>query len=301
MKIDKQKPRAFFLVGALFLIFLLLTISFGYETFRSTEPLSLENQYTKHVAFVSTDRGSHYWQLIERSVRSEAVMNGIYLESVGSMNVDIDEALLALDRMIATDVDGIIMQGIAGEEANQLVFKAKEMGIPVVTVHSDMPLSQRHAFIGANHFTEGEELGYKIEEQSQGEAFIGIITGSMELVDQQERLAGLQQVFADNERMHVVDIIEATHTEFAATQATYSLMRDNPQLTTLISLSELNGNGMIQGVQESMNASQPAMYVFDYLEREEFTIKGEVPEQLGKAAMEELLLILEGEKGVGLK
>ncbi|MFS0785210.1 substrate-binding domain-containing protein [Shouchella sp. 1P09AA] len=288
---------SFVSLSVILLICMALTLFFGYQSFHVGEEIEVKPNYSKHVAFIALDRGNEFWQLVEQSARAEAEQAGIYLDGVGPMIHDMEEGLLALERMIATGVDGIIMQGLEGEKANVLVDQAIERGISVVFVHSDQEDSRRNRFVGNDQYEEGKKIGEMLKAERTGDEEIGIVMGSIELIDQQERLAGLKKVIEKEEHINIVAMVETTHTEFSATQKTYEMLRENPTITTLISLSELNGSGMLQGANEEVSESALTMFLFDYQEREALNsfvyTQYTSPEELGVLSVRAWLDIIE--------
>jgi len=288
---------SFVTLSVILIIFMALTLFFGYQSFHVGEEMEVKPNYSKHVAFIALDRGNEFWQLVEQNARAEAEQAGIYLDGVGPMIYDMEEGLLALERMIATGVDGIIMQGLGGEKADVLVNQAIERGIPVVFVHSDQEDSRRNRFVGNNQYEEGMRIGELLKAKGTGKEEIGVVMSSIELIDQQERLAGLEKIFEKEEYINIVAMVETTHTEFSATQKTYEMLRENPTITALISLSELNGSGMLQGANEEVSESALTMVLFDYQEREALDsfvyTQYTSPEELGVSSVRAWVDIIE--------
>ena len=67
---------------------------------------------------------------------------------------------------ISSKVDGIILEGDDSEETKELIRKAEDAGVPVVTILSDCEGSERKSFIGLNQYTLGTEYGNTLTEIS---------------------------------------------------------------------------------------------------------------------------------------
>ena len=63
-------------------------------------------------------------------------------------------------------MDGIILEGDDSEETKELIRKAEDAGVPVVTILSDCEGSERKSFIGLNQYTLGTEYGNTLTEIS---------------------------------------------------------------------------------------------------------------------------------------
>ena len=65
---------------------------------------------------------------------------------------------------IASKVDGIILEPNREEAVTELINKADQEGIPVITVLKDEPLSGRKSFVGINRYNQGQAYGEQILE-----------------------------------------------------------------------------------------------------------------------------------------
>ncbi|MUK87721.1 substrate-binding domain-containing protein [Ornithinibacillus sp. L9] len=294
-----------YLIGViLFLISFIGMIYFGYKTFYiEAENNMAPQEYTYHFALIAEESANDYWRLIEQGAKEAAKEHDIYLEYVAPQKADNDEMLKLLDRMISAQVDGIITQGIEGDRFIDIVHKATERGIPVVTVDTDIKSSERKAYVGTDNFYAGQLLGNAIIDHTSGEQYVGVVTGRFDAVNQQERLEGLKDVIKDHPRIQIVSIKESNITEVGATQATYSMLKEYPSITALVGTSALDGFGMVEGLREIAPNKDLYMVAFDVLpetlqlilqERIDGTIS-QAPKEMGYSSVEVMLDLQTGD------
>ncbi|MBP1949786.1 sugar-binding protein [Virgibacillus litoralis] len=253
------------LSGVLFVISFVGMLIYGYKAFYIEAEKVESDDYTYHFALIAEEIENDYWRLIEEGAKDAALENNIYLEYMAPQKADNDELLKLLDRMISAKVDGILTQGVEGDRFVDLVHKAIERGIPIITVDTDVKSSERNVYVGTDNFYAGQLAGKTIIENTTGEQYVGIITGRFDAINQQERLEGLKQAFKAEERIHIVDIKESNITEVGATQATYSLLKNYPSITALVGTSALDGIGMVQGINEIASRKDIYITAFDVL------------------------------------
>ncbi len=293
-----------YLYGAAILLFLTSFIGmliYGYKTFYIEKELAASEEYRYHFALIAEETDNEYWRLIEEGARKEAAKQNVYLEYVAPQRADNDELLKLFDRMIAAKVDGIIVQGIEGRRFVDLVHKATERRIPVVTVDTDVKSSERKAYVGTDNHHAGELAGKSILENTEGEQFVGIVTGRFDAINQQERIAGLKHILEGNPRIQIVGVKESGITEIGATQATYSLLKEYPQITALVGTSALDGIGMVEGLEEIAPDKDVYITAFDLIPEtldaiEEGKIQATIaqfPEEMGKESVTSLLRLQE--------
>lgn len=275
-------------------------IYYGYKTFYfDKEPVGTSN-YTHHYVLISEEMGNDYWALIEDGAQQVATKNsGIYLDSIAPEKADNDQLLRLLDRTISMGVDGIITQGVEGERFIELVRKGIERGIPILTIDSDVQESDRRAYIGTDNFYAGQLAAQTIIEHTTGTQFVGIVTGRVDSINQRERLAGLKDGIQSSDRIEIVGSRDSKITRIGAAQATYSLLKEYPEITTLVGTSALDGIGIVDGLDEIAPNKEVYITAFDVLP-ETLTLidKGKIgatisqqPEEMGRRAMEVMLQI----------
>ena len=123
-------------------------------------------EYPRLYAFIAEDPDSQLSNRIYKEISEYAKENGCYVEMTGE---NLSTTYSKSDRIniaISSKVDGIILEGDNSEETIELIQKAEDAGIPVVTVLSDCEGSARKSFIGLNQYTLGTEYGSTLTEIS---------------------------------------------------------------------------------------------------------------------------------------
>ena len=121
-------------------------------------------EYTRLYAYIAEDPDSKLSKKIYKAFCEYARDNGCYVEMTGqNLSTNYSKA----DRIniaISSKVDGIILEGDNSEETRELIDKAWDNGIPVVTVLSDNKDSKRISFVGLNDYSVGAEYGKALAE-----------------------------------------------------------------------------------------------------------------------------------------
>lgn len=262
---NKTKLLLYTISGVLFMTSILAMLIYGYKTFY-IETDSIESKdYKYHFALIAEETDNDYWQLIEEGARKSAAENDIYLEYLAPQKADNAELMELLDRMISSKVDGIIIQGIEGDRFVDLVHKGNERHLPIITIDTDMKSSERKAYVGTDNFYAGQLAGKTVIENTTGDQYVGIVTGRLEAVNQQQRIDGFKQAIKDHPRIQLTSIRESNITEIGAAQATYALLKEYPQITALVGTSALDGIGMVEGMHEIAPNKNVYITAFDIL------------------------------------
>ncbi|WP_246202507.1 sugar-binding protein [Virgibacillus doumboii] len=253
------------LSGVIFCICFIGMLIYGYKTFFIETEKVESRDYTYHFALIAEEADNEYWRLIEEGAEKVAAKHDIYLEYLAPTRANNDKLLKLLDRMISAKVDGIIVQGVQGERFVDLVHKAVERGIPIVTVDTDVPASERKAYVGTDNFEAGKLAGKTVIENTTGEKYVGIVTGRYNAINQQQRLEGFKEAIKGISRIHIVDTEESNITSIGAAQATYSLLKQHPSINMFLGTSALDGIGIVDGIQEIAPNEAFTIISFDLL------------------------------------
>ncbi|MEC2346439.1 substrate-binding domain-containing protein, partial [Paenibacillus barengoltzii] len=121
------------------------------------QPASGEPRY--HIVLIEQERYHPYWEMVEKGAAEAAEKYGIDIEFTGPVRNNMEEQLNLLEKAIAARVDAIIVQGLNEERFTPVINKAVRRGIPVVTIDTDAPNSQRLTYVGTDNLAAGERLG----------------------------------------------------------------------------------------------------------------------------------------------
>ena len=81
---------------------------------------------------------------------------------------------------------------------------AMNAGIPVITIDSDAPDSQRLYFIGTNNLEAGRLGGARVVDKLHGKG--NVVFYTMPQTNMEQRLKGYKDVFADHEGIKIVEV-----------------------------------------------------------------------------------------------
>ncbi len=163
MKVSKNRLVVSVLAGIVLVLFFSTMAGLFYyrETVRRLGEVQEENieKYPRLYAYIADDPNSQLSKRIYKEILDYAQDNGCYVEMTGqNLSTNYSKA----DRIniaISSKVDGIILEGDESEETAELIEKATDNGIPVVTVLVDCTSSSRKSYIGLNNYSLGAEYG----------------------------------------------------------------------------------------------------------------------------------------------
>ncbi|MFC4402220.1 sugar-binding protein [Gracilibacillus xinjiangensis] len=218
-----------------------------------------------HFALIGEEMDHDYWRLVGEGGKDTEEKYDVFVEYTGPRRSNPEEQLELLDIAIKSKVDGIIVQAL-NDNFLPMINKAVNEGIPVITIDTDAPDSRRSTYIGTDNYEAGRLAGKTLVEDTNGEATVGIVTGSFDNAHHQLRVQGFREMVKQEEGIKIVAIEESNITRVTAEEKTHQMLKEFPEIDALYGTSALDGVGMAQAM-ESLHLKNDEMYLiaFDIL------------------------------------
>ncbi len=173
---------------------------------------------------------------------------GVETRYMGPADADLAAMADTLEQAIAMNPDGLLVVGF-DEMLNPIVNDAVAQGIPVVTLDSDLPGSDRLAFVGTGNFEAGYMGGQEMARLLDGEGQIGLLTlpGQPNL---EERVDGYQAALEEYD-IEIVQIANTESDEVVAASAASSILERFPNLDGIACVEAAGGVGAATAVMEA--------------------------------------------------
>jgi len=156
---------------------------------------------------IATNIGLPYWQSAHAGFARAAAQYGVTEDMRGpdtfTPAIEVDEFRAAVARKPAGILVSVADPSLMGPEIN----KAIAAGIPVITMDSDAPDSQRLYFIGTNNLEAGRLGGQRVAADLSGKGNVVFFTmpGQPNL---DERLKGYKDAFASYPGIKIVEVFD---------------------------------------------------------------------------------------------
>ena len=147
-----------------------------------------------------------YWKAVQDGFNRAATDYGVTAYVVGPDAYDPESEAKAFATVVARRPAGILVSAAAAQALQNDITTAISAGVPVITVDSDIPTSERLYFIGTNNLEAGHVGGRRLVERLHGKGNVVVysIPGQPNL---EERLRGYQDILADNPGIKIVDTV----------------------------------------------------------------------------------------------
>jgi ribose transport system substrate-binding protein len=156
---------------------------------------------------VATNIKLSYWQTAHTGLDRAAAAYGVKGDLRGPDSFDPQGEVQEFRNAVASRPAGILVSVADATLMQPEIDRALASGVPVVTIDSDAPNSQRLFFIGTNNLQAGRLGGDRLVKRMSGHGNVVFFTiGGQPNVA--ERLKGYKDVIADHPAIKVVDVFD---------------------------------------------------------------------------------------------
>jgi len=164
---------------------------------------------------------------------------------------DPDAICLKLDELDSNEVDGVAVFGPETPSVCEAVKRARERGIAVIALVSDLPSSERDHFVGIDNIAAGRTAAQLMGRFVGGEGQVLVISGSRLARDHMERRSGFDAL-AQTEfpELEIATSIEGRDDPVLIKELLPDVFKTNPDIKGIYS-SASGDLGLIEYLKES--------------------------------------------------
>lgn len=167
---------------------------------------------------------------------------------------DLQAQLQAMDELAAAGINGLILSPYNNEQIQNKINTFQHNGIPCVTVNTDIPDSERIAYVGSDYYKCGRIAAGLLKLMVSDDTKVGIITGAHNVLCHEERISGFSDYFKEqHSHVKIIDIIENHDDDYKSYEAVSRMLKMHPDLDALY----FTAAGVYGGCRAVLNAALP--------------------------------------------
>jgi ABC-type sugar transport system substrate-binding protein len=187
---------------------------------------------------------------------------GVKVSILGPAEWDVPSQIETIEQVIATRPAGLLINGTDPGIA-QAINKAVAAGIPTVVYDSDIPGSQRHAFLGTDWYQIGQMQGEEMVKLIGGKGKIAYM-GILGLTNMEAGFQGLLDVIKKYPSIQVVGKYDDKANVETAAKITSDLLAAHPDLAGVCGFDSNSGPGIALAVKEAGKAGKVKVTTVDW-------------------------------------
>jgi ribose transport system substrate-binding protein len=230
-----------------------------------TESLNIPQQDST-IAVLTKSQGVEFWETVENGAKNAGEELGIQIVCEATeTESDIDDQISMINDLINQGVDGIVVAPLDTEALNDVLAKATDAGIPIITIDSTVSYDEVLSEIGTSNISAGEIAARNMAELIDNKGDVVVIThGSDSVLTAKQRKQGFVQAMLENfSSINVVADINGEADTDIAKEKILECLKENPSIKGIYATNESVAVGACQAVEELGLAGQVKIIGFD--------------------------------------
>lgn len=186
---------------------------------------------------------------------------GVKTSILGPSDWNVPAQIATIEQVIGTNPTGLLINGTDPAIA-EAINKAVQAGIPTVVYDSDIPGSNRDAFLGSDWYEIGKLQGEEVVKLTGRKGKVACL-GILGMTNQEAGFKGLQDVLKKYPNMEFIGKYDARNMEDAARVAS-NLIRANPDLAALCAFTSETGPGIALALREARKTGEIKVTAVDW-------------------------------------
>ncbi len=201
-----------------------------------------------------------YWQTAAAGFIEAARQAGVKSEIIGPDNYDPNAEKDEFHKVLAKKPTAIIVSAADPELMRSEIDAAIAQGIPVITIDTDSPKSNRLFFMGTNNYQAGTLAAQVAAKELKGKGNVVIFT--MSQVNTDDRLHGYKDVFEKNPGIKIARVIDMKGDPRVVFDQTQAILDKKEPIDGFICL-EAQGGPEVATVLENNKVTGKVVVAFD--------------------------------------
>lgn len=218
-----------------------------------------------------------YWNVVKKGAEDAGKELGVKVTVFLPQKEDIPKQIETIETWISMGFKGIAVAPSDPEALVSPINSAMERDIPVITIDTDSPNSERACYIGTDNYTAGKVAGKKMVEILNGEGKIAIATGSLTAMNSLERIKGFTDVIEKYPDIEIIKPILCDNEETSkAVELAETALLNNPDLDAFFGVYVFNGPSAAKAVKSAGKVGEVHIVSFDVTDEHLYLIEEEV-------------------------
>ena len=139
----------------------------------------------------------------------------------------LDEQIKAIDDFVNDGINGIALTPYNDKKITLKINELHDIGIPVVTLNTDIEGSKRLAYVGSNYYNSGKTAAGLMNIITHGDVNIGIVSGSKNVMCHSQRILGFKDCIENNyPHIKIIEIVYNDDDDIKSYELTSQLLKN---------------------------------------------------------------------------
>ena len=225
-----------------------------------------EMKYT--IAVIPKGTAHQFWQAVKAGADAAGAEDKVTIVWKGpTPEDDVTNQIEVVEAQITNKVDGIVLAAVDATALVNVVKKAQEKGIPVVTIDSGIKEPITSAYIATDNVKGGMAAADTLAKEIGEKGDVGMLIFGKGSVSSDERQKGFEDGIKKYPKIKLVSTLEANDATKGVNAAT-NMLTANPGIVGIFAANEPNGVGTSQVLTQMKKNGVIKLVAYDSSDKE---------------------------------
>jgi len=249
-------------------------------------------------------------EMVKGAEEASEKLNVNLIVQAAEREVDVEKQMQIIENLIQRKVEAICVSPSGSKEIVPAIIKANKAGIPVIMVDTRVDIEvlkesggRIASFIGSDNIDGGRIAGKFIAEKLHGNGKIAILEGIPGHETGDARLQGFYEAINKYENIEIVATQTANWERDQGFNVFQNILQANPNVEAVFACNDIMALGAVEAISIAGKTDDIIVVGFDAIEDSRLAIRNggmhgtiaQYPREMGKAAIEYAVKILDGE------
>lgn len=222
---------------------------------------SLEQKY---VAVITKSTTSEFWQAVSAGVNAASSEYNLKYTFQGPDNEEDYEAQnQMIEKAIADKANVIIFSAVDYNKSVEEIEKARDLGIYVVIIDSDINSNKVNIRISTDNYKAGQMAGNEALKIAGDKLNLGIVNFDVNSANGQQREQGFRDTVAEDSRVSVMGTVNVQSNVESSIAGTKNLIASHPEINVIATFNEWTTLGVGYAIQQLGLQDKISVIAFD--------------------------------------
>lgn len=236
------------MAAAILALFILLINLLYAPNTESAQPPENAPQY--HIQVITQNSPDQFWTTFKQGAQKAGEDLGVYVELVDIAQRDTDATVQAVEKAIYSQVDAVALQAPDVEKTAEVLTRAKEAGLKVLTFENDVYFVPNASTVSSNSYNIGQEAGRIAAMACGGRGRAAVLindTGNDEnSLYKNLKLQGLMEAFSNFPEIELTETYTLNSGMFEVDKLTNRILSSGDPINLIICTDEQSTPGVAQ-------------------------------------------------------
>lgn len=257
------------------------------------------------IALVTKALDSEFWQSLRAGAEEAAREHpGVRLSVLApEREVNIEQQVSILEDQVLKKVSALAVAPAGVAEVIPVLEKARQAGIPVLLVDTDVPWPGKLSYIGTDNRRGGRLAGQYVVERLGGKGRVAVVRGMLGVVTHEDRLAGFRDALAQAPGIRLVTVQPANSERALAMSVTENILTSHSGLQAVFATNDQMALGAMEAIAARGLSGKIVLVGFDAVREAVRAVQaGKIdavvaqhPFRMGRRAVEEAIQAARGQ------